>query len=70
MSARAHKCMLEEVKMNVCVYVSALAYECDLYGVHRFEPLMTFACCCCERSDPAVLIKTNGTDHSLLIVFH
>lgn len=49
-----------------CVCSSAY---CDL-GVHRSQRLMTFACCCCEQSDLAVLIKTSGTDHSLLIVFH
>lgn len=35
-----------------------------------FQPLTTFLCYCCEESDPAVLIKTNGTHHSPLIVFH
>lgn len=36
-----------------------------------FQPLMTRFCCLrCKKSDPTVLIKTNGTDHSPLIVFH
>lgn len=51
------------------VCVSVPMYDCDL-GVHCSQQLMTFACCSYEQSDLAVLIKTNGTDHSLLIVFH
>lgn len=64
------------VKMNrgVCVCVGGVCVpaptcECDLV-VRCSQPLMTFACCRCEQSDPAVLIKTNGTDRSPLIVFH
>lgn len=60
---------LEVAKIGENKCVSAPTYDCDL-AVRRFQPLMTFACCCCEQSDPAVLIKTNGTDHSPLIVFH
>lgn len=52
-----------------CVCVSVPTYDCDL-GVLCSQRLMTFACCSYEQSDLAVLIKTNGTDHSLLIVFH
>lgn len=51
------------------VCVPAPTCECDLV-VRCSQPLMTFACCRCEQSDPAVLIKTNGTDRSPLIVFH
>lgn len=71
---RTHWKQQKEVKMNMCVcagggVVCVPTYKCDL-GVRCSQPLMTFACCCCEQSDPAVLIKTNGTDHSPLIVFH
>lgn len=70
----AHWKRQKEVKMHggVCVWpvcVSAPTSECDLV-VRRSQPLMTFACCRCEQSDPAALIKTNGTDRSPLIVFH
>lgn len=51
------------------VCVSVPMYDCD-WGVHCSQRLMTFACCRYEQSDLAVLIKTNGMDHSLLIVFH
>lgn len=51
------------------VCVSLRLRECDS-AVRCSQPLMTFACCRCEQNDPAVLIKTNGTDRSPLIVFH
>lgn len=46
--------------------------ECVYFGVCVccVQPLMTHFCCCWEKSDPTVLIKTNGTDHSPLIVSH
>lgn len=66
-------CILAEMNQDVCVCdcmcFCICVNEFELV-VCRFQPLMTFACCCCEQSDPAVLIKTNGTDHSPLIVFH
>lgn len=63
----------KEVKMKRVVCVGGVCF-CRYVGVwlvvRRSQPLMTFACCRCEWSDPAVLIKTNGTDRSPLIVFH
>lgn len=61
--------MNQDVCVCDCVCFCICVNEFELV-VCRFQPLMTFACCCCEQSDPAVLIKTNGTDHSPLIVFH
>lgn len=61
----------KKVKMNRGFCGPCVSFCAYLWlWLHRSQRLMTFACCCCEQSDLAVLIKTNGTDHSLLIVFH
>lgn len=50
------------VFLRLCMNVTRLCVALSLWWPLAF--------CCCEQSDPAVLIKTNGTDHSPLIVFH
>lgn len=62
---QAHGTHHKEVRLtSVCVCV------CGESAALGSQPSTTFACCRCERNDPAVLIKTNGSDRSPLIVFH
>lgn len=67
---RAHWKHQEVVKMNRGVRGGCVCLRFCARVTRRCRPLMAFACRRCEQNDPAVLIKTNGTDRSPLIVFH